>query len=53
MMKIIQAYIQQLPVSQGPSSVTHVDHPDLYEHERIAYAMIVSLFAVRILITGF
>lgn len=51
-MKVLQAYLQRLSISRGPHSTAAIDHADLLEHERLAYAMIVSLFAVSILDTG-
>jgi hypothetical protein len=50
MMKVLQAYIQGLSISQRlPHSVSAVELADLAENERVAYAMIISLFAVCIL----
>jgi hypothetical protein len=48
MNRILHTYIQRLSVSRGPHSVTTDGQADLFENERIAYAMVISLFAVCI-----
>jgi hypothetical protein len=46
-MKVLQAYLQRVSISQGLASINTANHAASVSYDRIAFSMVISLFAVR------